>query len=127
MIELVCKQCRYYQKGCFFDYGDWPLTKKPCQALIELAKKKASAEEEESIEEQLKRRYKATVKMKKPWISEYLKKPTQDMILEALADEILAGEIDEIFEITIDPAKLPQHFKDCTIVVRNNNLGEPHG
>jgi len=30
-------------------------------------------------------------------------------------------------EITIDPAKLPQHFKDCTIVVRNNNLGEPHG
>ena len=65
--------------------------------------------------------------MKKPWISKYLKKPTQDMILEALADEILTGKIDEIFEITIDPAKLPQHFKDCTIVVRNNNLGEPHG
>jgi len=40
--------------------------------------------------------------MKKPWTSEYIKKPTQDMILEALADEILTGKIDEIFEITIE-------------------------
>ena len=56
-----------------------------------------------SIEEQLEKpRYKATVKMKEPWISKYVKKPTQDMILEALADEILSGEIDEIFEITIE-------------------------
>jgi hypothetical protein len=56
-----------------------------------------------SIEEQLKKqRYKATVKMKEPWISEYVKKPTKDMILEALADEILRGEVDEIFEISIE-------------------------
>jgi len=61
-----------------------------------------------SIEEQLEKpRYKATVKMKKPWISKYAKKPTQDMILEALADEILSGEIDEIFEITIEKAEKP--------------------
>jgi len=56
-----------------------------------------------SIEEQLEKpRYKATVKMKKPWITEFIQKPTKDMILEALADEILSGEIDEIFEITIE-------------------------
>jgi hypothetical protein len=59
-----------------------------------------------SIEQQLEKpRYKATVKMKKPWISKYAKKPTQDMILEALADEILSGEIDEIFEITVERDK----------------------
>jgi len=56
-----------------------------------------------SIEEQLEKpRYKATVKMKEPWISKYVKKPTKDMILEALADEILRGEIDEVFEITVE-------------------------
>jgi hypothetical protein len=56
-----------------------------------------------SIEEQLEKpRYKATVKMKEPWISKYVKKPTQDMILEALADEILTGQIVKLFEITIE-------------------------
>ena len=47
-------------------------------------------------------KFKATVKMKKPWTTEFPKKPTVDMVLEALADEILSGEIDEIFEITIE-------------------------
>jgi hypothetical protein len=56
-----------------------------------------------SIEQQLEKpRYKATVKMKKPWISKYVKKPTKDMILEDLADEILSRESGEMFEITIE-------------------------
>jgi len=50
-------------------------------------------------------RFKATVKMKKAWTTEFNKKPTVDMILEALADEILSGEIDETFEITIEEVK----------------------
>lgn len=38
LIETVCKKCRYYQKGCLFDYGD-SLTKIPCEALIQLARR----------------------------------------------------------------------------------------
>jgi hypothetical protein len=37
LIDIVCKKCRYYQKGCTFDKGD-SLTKIPCQALVELTK-----------------------------------------------------------------------------------------
>jgi hypothetical protein len=40
--------------------------------------------------------------MKKPWTTKFAKKPSVDMVLEAFADEILTGEIDEIFEITIE-------------------------
>jgi len=43
--------------------------------------------------------------MKEPWTTRYLKKPTLDMVLEAFADEILSGETDEIFEITIEKEK----------------------
>ena len=36
-IKSICKKCRYYKKGCFYDYGD-SLTKIPCEALIVLTK-----------------------------------------------------------------------------------------
>jgi len=47
-------------------------------------------------------KYKVTVQMKKPWTDRYWKKPTKGMVLEALADEILEGSLDDIFEITIE-------------------------
>jgi len=47
-------------------------------------------------------KFRAAVTMKKPWVSEWLRKPTKDNILETLADEILSGNIDEIFEIIVE-------------------------
>ena len=47
-------------------------------------------------------KFKATVKMKKPWVGEWLRKPAKDNVLEALADEILSGNTDEIFEIVVE-------------------------
>lgn len=48
------------------------------------------------------RKFKATVRMRKAWTAVFPKKPTKDMVFEALADEILRGEIDELFEITVE-------------------------
>jgi len=47
-------------------------------------------------------KFKATVKMKKPWTDKFATKPTIDSVLEALASEIREGNIDDIFEITIE-------------------------
>lgn len=54
------------------------------------------------IQENMQRpRFKATVKMKEPFTATFVKKPTKDNVLEAFADEILSGQMDKIFEITI--------------------------
>jgi len=50
-------------------------------------------------------KFKASVRMKKPWTDEYAKKPTKNMVLEALAGEILDGQIDDYFEITVEKVK----------------------
>jgi hypothetical protein len=47
-------------------------------------------------------KFKATVKMKKSWTTEYVKKPTLDQVLEALADEILNGNIDNLFQVIVE-------------------------
>jgi len=49
-----------------------------------------------------KAKFRAIVKMKKPWVDEWLKKPTKDMVLEAFAPEVLSGEIDDLFEIIVE-------------------------
>jgi hypothetical protein len=51
------------------------------------------------------RRFKATVQMKKPWVDEWIKKPSVDDVLEALADAIRSGEIDQLFEVKIVEVK----------------------
>lgn len=45
--------------------------------------------------------WKAIVHMKKTWVSVWLKKPGKDEVMEALADEILSGKIDDLFEIVL--------------------------
>jgi hypothetical protein len=40
--------------------------------------------------------------MVKPWSDYWLKKPTVDDVLEALADAIRKGEIDELFQVEIE-------------------------
>jgi len=52
-----------------------------------------------------KAKFRAVVKMKKPWVGEWLKKPDKERVLEAFADEILYGEIDDYFEITVNEQK----------------------
>jgi len=47
-------------------------------------------------------KFKATVKMKKAWTDKFATYPTVDMVLEALADDIQNGNIDDIFEVTIE-------------------------
>jgi len=47
-------------------------------------------------------KFKATVKMKKPWTDEYAEKPSLDMVLEAFGDEILRGRVDDLFEVIIE-------------------------
>lgn len=51
-------------------------------------------------------RFKATVRMVKPWSDYWPKKPTKDMVLEALASEILDGKIGKIFQIEIEELSL---------------------
>jgi len=55
-----------------------------------------------SLASEKKAKYRVTVMMKKPWSDRFFKKPTKDMILEALVDGILRGELDELFEIKIE-------------------------
>jgi len=50
-------------------------------------------------------RFKATIKMKNPYTVEYAVEPTRDIVLEALADEILSGQIDHLFEIIVEKVK----------------------
>jgi hypothetical protein len=50
-------------------------------------------------------RFKATVKMKKPWTTAFPTQPTVNNVLEALADEILSGKIDDLFQITVEKVK----------------------
>lgn len=47
-------------------------------------------------------RYKATVKMVKEWSDFWSRKPSRNNVLEALADEILRGNIEDFFDITIE-------------------------
>jgi len=47
-------------------------------------------------------KFKATVKMKRPWTDNYLDKPSPDTVLEAFGDEILNGDIDNLFEVIIE-------------------------
>ena len=37
-IAIFCKKCNYYNKSCWYDYGD-SLTKIPCYALYTIMKK----------------------------------------------------------------------------------------
>jgi hypothetical protein len=46
--------------------------------------------------------FKATVRMVKPWSDYWPKKPTVDDVLEALADAIRRGGIDELFQVEIE-------------------------
>ena len=50
------------------------------------------------------RKFRVTLVMKNPWVSvdEWPKKPDKNMVLETFADEILSGNIDEIFEIVVE-------------------------
>jgi hypothetical protein len=50
----------------------------------------------------LKGMFRATVRMVKPWSDYWPKKPTVDDVLEALADAIRRGEIDELFQVDIE-------------------------
>jgi len=53
------------------------------------------------------KKFKVTVKMKKPWIliSKWGKRPDADDVFETFADEIIRKEIDDYFEITIEEEK----------------------
>jgi len=57
------------------------------------------------------KRFRATVNMKKPWSTEYIRKPSIDMVLEALADEILSGRIDAYFEVIIE--RVTERMNGC--------------
>ena len=49
-------------------------------------------------------KFKVTLKLKKPWshITEWARKPDLDAVLEVFADLILEGEVDDLFEVTIE-------------------------
>lgn len=47
-------------------------------------------------------KYKATVKMREAWSDYWMKKPSKNNVLESFADTILRGNIEKIFEITIE-------------------------
>jgi len=50
------------------------------------------------------RRFKVILKMKKPWVldSKWAREPTLNRMLEAFADEVLSGTLDDYFEIVIE-------------------------
>jgi hypothetical protein len=48
------------------------------------------------------RRFKATVRMVKPWSDYWLRKPTVDEVLECFADAVRRGEIDDHFVVEVE-------------------------
>ena len=50
-------------------------------------------------------KFRATVTMKKPWVSEWMFKPSVDNIMEAFADDIHTKNIDNLFEIIVKKVK----------------------
>ena len=50
-------------------------------------------------------KFRATVKMKKPWVSEWMFEPSVDNVMEAFADDIRTKVIDKLFEIVVKKAK----------------------
>lgn len=44
-------------------------------------------------------KYRVTVRMIKPYCDSYIKKPSNQVVLETLADMILEGQVDDLFVI----------------------------
>jgi len=51
------------------------------------------------------KKFRATVTMKKPWVSEWMFEPSVDNVMEAFADDIRTKVIDKLFEIVVKKAK----------------------
>jgi len=54
-----------------------------------------------------RRKFRITVKMKKPLIliDDWFEKPNVERVIEAFKDALMEGKIDDYFEITIEEAK----------------------
>jgi len=52
LIDIICAQCPYRKRGCFYDHGD-SITKIPCEAFLEICKIIFKAEETEKILEEI--------------------------------------------------------------------------
>jgi hypothetical protein len=52
--------------------------------------------------------YKVTVKMKEPWIDEepWFKKPTKEDVLQLFFGRLEDGELDDLFEVTVEEVKI---------------------
>jgi len=50
-------------------------------------------------------KFRATVKMKKQWVSEWMFEPSVDNIMEAFADDIRTKDMDNLFEIVVKKVK----------------------
>jgi hypothetical protein len=53
------------------------------------------------------RKFRVTVKMKEPWIitEQWAGKPTTNNVLEWFIDELMAGKLDHLLEVTIEEVR----------------------
>ena len=56
----------------------------------------------QSVQKTKQKRYIASVRMVKPRSDVWLTRPTRDNVLESLCTMIRSGEIDDLFEITVE-------------------------